>query len=69
MASCRDMSSFRAMSESQKLPRLNLDALTVPEAPVNTVRILEMFSARLSPPQPQIPPEKKSPPNLAQGPL
>ena len=48
MASCHDMSTSHAMSESQNCFRLNLDALTVPEALVNTIRILEMFSTRLT---------------------
>ena len=49
------------MSESQELSRLNLDALTVPEALVNTIRIMEMFSTRLNrlnPPRRQIRPKK-----------
>ena len=58
MASCHDMSTSHAMSESQKMSRLNLDVLTVPEALVNTIRILEMFSTRLNPPEPIILPEK-----------
>ena len=36
----------------------NLDALTVPEALVNTIRILEKLSIHLDPPQPQIPSKK-----------
>ena len=51
MASRHDISTSHVMSESQKLSRRSLDALTVPEALVNTIRILEMFSTSLNPPQ------------------
>ena len=46
---CHDMSTCDAMAEREKLSRLNLDALTVPEALVNTIRILEKFSTHLHP--------------------
>ena len=49
------------MSESQKLSRLNLDALTVPEALVNTIRILEMFPAPSSLHKPNFDPREISP--------
>ena len=57
MSSYHDMSTCHDMSESHKRFCLNLDALAVPEAVVNTIRILEMLSTRLNPP-PQNPPEK-----------
>ena len=48
MASRHGMLASHAMSGSQKLSRLNLDALAVPEALVNTIRILAMFPTRVN---------------------
>ena len=58
MSSCHGMSACHAVSQSQNLFCLNLDALAVPEALVNSFRILTMLSTRLNPPQLQIRPEK-----------
>ena len=51
---CRALPGYPAL----KLVCLNLDALTVPEALVNTIWILEMFSYRLNLPQPRSPSNK-----------
>ena len=68
MSSCHGMSTCHAMSQSQKLFCLNLDALAVPEALVNSFRILAIFSIRLNPPQHQNRPKQKSAPDLPRDP-
>ena len=63
MSSCPPMSSCHR-PQSQKLFRFNLDGRSVPEAPVNSFRILTPLPTRLNPPNPQIPFKKKSSPNF-----
>ena len=48
------------LSKSKILSRLNLDARSVPEALVNSFRILTPLRTRLNPPESQIPFKKKS---------
>ena len=48
------------LSKSKILSRLNLDARSVPEALVNSFRILTPLPTRLNPPESQIPFKKKS---------
>ena len=52
--------SARDAHFSQNLFRLNLDASRVPEALVNSFRLLTQLRTRLNPPEPQTPSNKKS---------